>query len=269
MRNKNDYSASDHTFAICAYKENPYLEDCILSVLDQTILGNVILSTSTPNAYIKGLAQKYDLPLYINEGKGNMEDNFNFALSKAETPFVTLCHQDDYFHKTYLEEVIKLLNKSQNALILFTDYIEDRNHQLVEKNTLLKIKRIVSFPLRFRVFWKSEWVRRRILSVCNPICCPSVTYHKEAVPGKVFDSGFSSSIDWKCWEKLSRLDGQFIYCPKKLVYHRIWEGSETTATIQNSVRMREDQEILRLFWPEPIANIILRVYSTSEKSNQL
>ena len=56
-----------HTFAICAYKESSYLEDCIKSVLKQKVKSNILIATSTPNEHIKGLAEKYGLPLYINE----------------------------------------------------------------------------------------------------------------------------------------------------------------------------------------------------------
>ena len=31
------YTGKNHTFAICAYKESPFLEECILSLLDQTV----------------------------------------------------------------------------------------------------------------------------------------------------------------------------------------------------------------------------------------
>ena len=38
-----------HTFAVCAYKESPYLEACIQSLLDQTVRTDIIVATSTPN----------------------------------------------------------------------------------------------------------------------------------------------------------------------------------------------------------------------------
>ena len=61
-----EYSEKNHTFIICAYQENPYLENCILSILNQEVLGKVMISTSTPNQYILGLAEKYDIPIVVN-----------------------------------------------------------------------------------------------------------------------------------------------------------------------------------------------------------
>ena len=43
-----DMSAK-HTFVICAYKESAYLEECILSLKQQTVKSNIIMITSTPN----------------------------------------------------------------------------------------------------------------------------------------------------------------------------------------------------------------------------
>ena len=54
---------NDHTFAICAYKESPYLEECILSLKNQTVKSNIIMATSTPNEWIQGLAKKYEIPM--------------------------------------------------------------------------------------------------------------------------------------------------------------------------------------------------------------
>ena len=51
-----------HTFAICAYKESPYLEECIKSLKSQTVKSNIIIVTSTPNQFISDLSEKYHLP---------------------------------------------------------------------------------------------------------------------------------------------------------------------------------------------------------------
>ena len=54
----------DHTFAVCAYQESPYLEECIKSLKKQTIKSNILIATSTPNDYIKGISDKYTIPYY-------------------------------------------------------------------------------------------------------------------------------------------------------------------------------------------------------------
>ena len=50
-----------HTFVICAYKESSYLEECIVSLEKQTVKSNILMVTSTPNAFISGMAEKCHL----------------------------------------------------------------------------------------------------------------------------------------------------------------------------------------------------------------
>ncbi len=44
-----EFSAKDHTFAICAYGESPFLRECIESLLGQTIKTRIIMASSTDN----------------------------------------------------------------------------------------------------------------------------------------------------------------------------------------------------------------------------
>ena len=95
----------DHTFAICAYKESEFLEECILSLVNQTVKTNIIMATSTPNDYIKNLANKYQIPLFIRNGKSDIRDDWNFAYNSADTEWVTIAHQDDRYNPAYVEEM--------------------------------------------------------------------------------------------------------------------------------------------------------------------
>jgi len=261
------YSATDHTFMVCAYQENLYLEECILSVLNQTLKGQVKISTSTPNQYIIDLANKYCLELVVNCGSGTNVDNFNFAYTQAKTKLVTLCHQDDYYCPEYLENILRMANKGKEPIIIYTDYFEDREGRRVKSNLLLNVKRILNFPLQFSVLRGKRWVRRRILSFGCPICCPSVTFNKASIPDMPFLDVYNGNIDWDAWIRLSNLRGEFLYCNKQLVAHRIWGESTTSRAINNMERDSEDYEILCSLWPEPIAKIIFAAYRHSQDSN--
>jgi len=258
-----------HTFAICAYKESPYLEDCIRSLKAQTEHSEIILSTSTPNPYIEGLCEKYGIPLYVNEGEKGITQDWNSALTRVSTPVVTIAHQDDVYFPDYVKELKALALKSSRPLIFFSDYSELRNGEYVHDNRLLRVKRLMLLPLRFPPFRGSRFVRRRILSMGSPICCPSVAFFRENLPEVIFRNHFRTNEDWEAWEMISKLKGRFLYCSRPLMAHRIHEGSETTAAIRETGRFGEDLEMFRKFWPESIARILCRVYGTSEKSNQV
>ena len=106
----------DHTFAVCAYQESPYLEECIKSLKKQTIKSNILIATSTPNDYIKGIADKYTIPYYINKGEGGITQDWNFAYSCAKTKYITIAHQDDIYEKDYLEIVLKHITRAKHPL---------------------------------------------------------------------------------------------------------------------------------------------------------
>ena len=93
---------AEHTFAICAYGESPYLEKCILSLKNQKAGSHIIMTTATPNDHIRRLAEQYDIPLYINEKGGSIAKDWKYALDMAQTDLVTLAHQDDIYHPCFL-----------------------------------------------------------------------------------------------------------------------------------------------------------------------
>lgn len=260
---------SGHTFAICAYKESPYLEECIISLKNQKLHSNIIVVTSTPNDYIKDIAAKYGIPYFVNHGEGGITQDWNFAYSCADTEYITIAHQDDIYDEDYLVTAMQLLEKSGKPLIFFSDYYEIRNGKKVNSNKLLNIKRMMLFPLRVVPFQKSRWIRRRILSLGSPICCPSVIFAADNLPGVIFRNGFRACEDWEAWEMISRIKGQFIYAPKALMGHRIHVDSETSAIIGDNMRTGEEYQMFCKFWPRWIARILIKFYSRGQESNRL
>lgn len=260
---------SNHTFVICAYKESPYLEECVQSLMAQTLKSQIILITSTPNRLIEQIVEKYNLRYFVNQGESGIVQDWNFGYSKAETDFVTIAHQDDIYEPEYTKKILEYIKKSKQPLIAFCDYGEIRNGIKTLNTKMLRIKRLMLSPLRFVPFQKMKWIRRRILSFGDPICCPSVAFARNNLPEPVFSVKFRAAEDWQAWEKLSRLKGEFVYIYQPLVFHRIHEGSETSIIIGDNVRTKEDYEMFCMFWPKPIAKLLVRFYASSQKSNDV
>lgn len=262
------YKNTDHTFVVCAYRESPYLEECILSLRQQTIKSRICVATATPNRYISELADKYHLPLFVNTGEKGIAGDWNFGCSCADTPLVTLAHQDDVYCPTYAESVLDALNCCGRPLIAFTDYSEIRNGMTVNRSRLLFVKRLLLTPLKVRRLWKSRWVRRRILSLGSAICCPSVTMVKENLDAPIFKNNMKSNIDWQAWEEISRKPGEFAYVAHPVMKHRIHEESTTSELLEVNGRKQEDLYMFRKFWPGWIARGIDWFYRVNEKSNR-
>lgn len=254
---------NNHSFVICAYKESAFLEECIKSLVNQNIKSNIIISTSTPNDHINNLALKYEIPVYINDGEKGIGQDWNFGVSKTNTKFVTIAHQDDVYEKNYSEEILKKMD--DKTVIAFTKYKEIKNGEVIDLTRNLKIKEIMLLPFRF--FKKSKFIKKLILSLGSPICCPSVTLNTDKVGKTPFIIGMKSNLDWNTWVTLADAKGKYIYINKYLMYHRIHQESETSKTIVDNVRLEEDYMMFRKFWPKFIADILIKKYRRAIETN--
>ena len=91
------------------------------------------MATSTPNEWIQGLAEKYEIPLYINTGEGGIAQDWNFAYRQAKTDYVTIAHQDDIYEPNYLKMIFGELKKGKDPIVVFTDYGELRDGEIFQK----------------------------------------------------------------------------------------------------------------------------------------
>ena len=226
------------------------------------------MATSTPNVLIQGVAEKYQIPLHINQGQGGIAQDWNYAYAQASTEYITLAHQDDVYEPEYAACALNGLSQSKDPLIWFSDYYEIRHGQKIAKNRLLFIKRLLLSPLRLRNLQRLTFAKRFCLALGNSICCPAVTFAAGNLPKEIFSAHFRSNVDWQALESLSRLRGSFQYHPHMLVGHRIHGESETSKVIGDSQRSTEDLEMFQKFWPLSIASRLSKFYASSEKSNK-
>lgn len=261
---------NNHTFVVLAYKESKYLEECINSLLSQSLKTNIVIATSTPNKYINDIAKKNKIKVIINKENKGIANDFNFAVNCVESNLITIAHQDDIYDKDYAKNIVEKYKNYKNALIFFTNYFEIRNNEKVYSNKNIKIKEKLLFLLKNKKLSSYRFVKRSALRFGNAICCPSVTFCKKNIHLKeIFTSTFTSNMDWLAWERLSKENGSFIYINKKLMGHRVHEESTTTKIIEEGNRTNEDYEMFVKFWPKWIAKILNKFYKNSEKSNKV
>ena len=267
-----NYSAQDHVFAVCAYGESPYLEECIRSLEGQTVKSRIVVCTATPNEHIKGIAAAHGLDVIVNKGPHGIAEDWNFAYKHAGGELVTLAHQDDLYRSDYTQKILRKAGKARHPLILFTDYFEIRNGEYSYWNTNvnLLVKKIGQLPLRIPRAGESRFAKRMVLAFGDMICCPSVTFVRKNLPKQIFQPHFQANLDWQAWERLSKHRGEFCYIPEALMGHRIHAESATTKVIgKNHSRSAEDLEMYRRFWPEWMAQLLNRIYSLSQNGNEL
>lgn len=257
---------TNHTFAICAYKESPYLEECVKSLVNQTVKTNIIMATSTPCEYIQNIAQRYDIPLFVREGKSDIRDDWNFAYDKAETDWVTIAHQDDTYHKEYVKSFFETIEKYKNATAFITDYMPIKNGMVGSRDINSKIRRFLRKPLKYPVLAGKRFWKRAVLSLGNSICCPSVTYNKSELGESFFTSELKFNIDWDTFLKLADMKGTMAYIEKPLTYYRVHDGATSKEFIVDNRRVIDDKVMFSKFWPKWVVEVIMIFYKKAYKT---
>jgi hypothetical protein len=179
----------------------------------------------------------------------------------------TIAHQDDTYCPNYAKHCIEKFNAAAHPLLFFTGYGEIRGDKLVDSNKILEVKKRMLKPLEDSKNASSIKRRRRILSLGSAISCPSVSFYLPNLVQPIFSTEMKCSLDWQAWSNIALQEGDFLYEPEVLMYHRIHEESATSSLIADNTRSAEDLAILKQYWPSPIAKLINLIYSSAQASN--
>ncbi len=233
----------NHTFVILAYNMSDDLEECIKSVINQSVKSNIIIATSTPNDYIIDLASEYSLGVMVNKAKSNKGRDYNFAIKSFDTELVTIAHQDDLYDRNYTKEIKKCYKKNKDATIIFTDNYEIHGDKKIKKSKKLFWIRYYLFPLRFSLFQNKKFFKLRSLRRDKYICTSSITFVKKNIDVDIFPTNLKYDNDWQGLIDLAKKNTKFVYLKEKLVGYRVEEKEE------NKAKDKEDEKILRCMYP--------------------
>ncbi len=250
---------------IPVYGDSPYIDECIASLLNQTVHSEIFITTRQSSERIKKAAEKYGIKLIVNEKSECIADDWNFAYSIAGTKYVTLAHQDDIYLPGYTESNLLEAESSKDVSIIFTGYKERKDSDISRTNLKLIIKEFLLLPIRIRRKGiAGRFAKNLILRFGCPVCCPTVFFNKENIRNFAFDRKFRINPDWDAWLRLAEENGRFIYNRGKYLEHRIHHGSETAKNIEQ--RRTEDRLIFKRLWYFPMSLILSSLYSLSYKS---
>lgn len=255
-----------HTFAVCAYKDSPYLETCIKSLKRQSVPTNIILCTSTPSKYLQGMAEVFGLPLYVREGASDIQDDWNFAYHMAESRLVTIAHQDDYYHKDYVKTLQTCWERYPDTTVFTTDCAVVKDDTVQKPGLVPFVKHLLRLPLRLRQLADKTWVKKAALVFGNPIICPSCTYDKESLGEPLFDSPLKFALDWDTMWKLAKRPGRFVCVEKPLMYYRIHGEATTKACIENQERASDEAAMYAKIWPRPMVRLLMCFYKRAYRA---
>ncbi|MDD6196692.1 MAG: glycosyltransferase family A protein [[Clostridium] aminophilum] len=254
-----------HTFAVCAYGDSPYLEQCVRSLTRQTVRSEIIICTATPSDYICRIAEKYGICLYARDGEPGIREDWQYAWEKSGGLLVTIAHQDDIYRRTYTEELIRAYGKYPDLSLFASDYmtIKMKNGKAVDDtfNTVWLVKKILRLPLRLQLISDRTWLKLSGLVFGNSICCPTCTYNKALIGDReMFPSEMKFALDWDNLVDLASAAGRFVITEKPLLAYRVHDGAATFRSMQDDGRNWEEEAMFRKLWPESIADLLMKLY---------
>lgn len=260
MRERFD---TNHTFAVCAYKDSPYLEECLRSLTKQSVPTNIIVCTSTPSPYIEGLAGKYGLPVYVRDGESDIQEDWNFAYDTADTQFVTIAHQDDVYGKDYARTLFEKRKRYADMSVFFCSYEAIKGTRVEPHERSSMVKRLLCLPVSVTALADLRFLKKSCLCLGNSMSCPMITYNKNIVGPTPFRSELKYALDWEMNWKLACGPGRFVYVRRPLGFYRIHEGATSKEFIVNHKKEQEDMLMFRRFWPEWLVKGIMVFYKKS------
>ena len=259
-----------HVFSICAYKESPYLKECIESLISQSVASEIIICTSTPCDYISDLARSYGICLYVRQGRSGLREDWNFAVETAVkekgAELVTVAHQDDVYDKNYAKALLNAYSFFPDMSVFCTacNNIDSEGKPIPE--TAERIKRILRLPLRLRRLSDRRFIKRLVISFGNSIVCPSCSYNIPVTGKPIFRNDYSFVTDWDALIRLSDAPGRFVCIEKPLISYRIHQGAATKVNILNHNREKEEEEMYRKLWPGFVSEFLMRFYKLSYRA---
>ena len=250
-----------HTFVILAHNESDDLEECIKSVLNQSVKSNILMVTSTPNDYILDLASKYSLGIMVNEEESNKGSDYNFAINSCNTKLVTIAHQDDLYDRNYTKEILNCYKKHKDATIIFTDNYEIKKDIKIKKSKRLICQKYFLLPLKYSFFQNKKFFKIRALRRNKYICTSSITFNKKEIKYDLFPVNLTYDNDWKGLLDLANNNSRFIYLSKRLVGYRIEDKK------YNEEKLIEDLNIQINLYPKWFFNNFIKKKNTKKCFN--
>ena len=219
---------------IPAYNAELYIEDTIISVLQQTLASDqieiiVVNDGSTDNtvAILQKYIQQQDISYFEHEGGLNLgvSKTRMLGIRKSKGEYIAFLDADDLFKTDKLEKQLEILKENPSVILTHSkaEFINETN-QLFNNEFVLDDK-----DKKYRLNELESWLKY------SPICNSSILVRKEFL-FKVhveYPQAFQHE-DWLLLTLLSAY-GDFYYCNEALVSYRYHEKSSTAGLLKNNL----------------------------------
>jgi len=219
------------------YNGKKYLEQVIKSVQEQTFANweMIIFDDGSKDGSFE-MAQDFakgnsKIKVFCHPGNKNLglAKTLQKALSLAKGEYIAFLENDDYWHKTYLEEKIKILNKNKDFIVINKPVFFGEEKRVKKLSLYYKIIYLYCSIVNFS---KNIWNLNKIFSFLNPVCTFSTLCVKREILEKLdFNTPFAPWLDKWLLLQLS-FNHKFYFIYKELTFWRLSNSSWTMKSIK-------------------------------------
>jgi glycosyltransferase involved in cell wall biosynthesis len=138
------------TIALPVYKRTDYIRKALDSAVNQTVKCRILLiDNNSPHDEFKTIIESYNNPLikYVKTSETVPQDeNFNNCFRYADTPWVTILHDDDMLHCQFVEMAAGIFEKYKDKVggITTECHVAEKEWEGINKKTSMtdNIKRV-------------------------------------------------------------------------------------------------------------------------------
>jgi glycosyltransferase involved in cell wall biosynthesis len=233
------------TIVIPAYGESPYLERCISSIVDSQdpSVQIVVIDDASPTTFVQIVAEKYfpRISYLRNEKNLGIANNFNKALSSANSLFVQIVGQDDLIMDSMVKVIQSADNLSEKCFAIHPA-VTSVNGLGNPSFGMYEVFKSIIKPDSGRAY-SGENLRKRLL-LGNWTYFPSIIWNKKLLPEAPFSHELNYCMDLELLLRMCATDSFFFLSDKKgFIYRRHRESVSMGAEPRK--RFVEEMNVIR------------------------
>ena len=241
------------TIVIPAYGESPYLDQCITSIVNSqdASVQIIVIDDASPTSFVRNISEKYFPRIsYIrNEKNLGVANNFNKALSSANSLFVQIVGQDDLI----VDSMVKVIHSAKDyvdqcfAIHPAVKVIDSLGNSSFDMNEV--IKSIIK-PASQKTY--SGDTLRKSLLLGDWTYFPSIIWNKNLLPEAPFSDEFKYCMDLDLLLRMCATDSALFLSDKKGFHYRRHSKSVSMAAVPKK-RFEEEMIVIRRHRRESIS----------------
>ena len=214
------------TIALPVYNRTDFVKSALDSAVKQTVPCSILLiDNNSPHNDFKEIVESYkgvDIKYIKTEETVPQDENFNNCFRFAETPWVTVLHDDDMLHCQYVEFCQTILEKHGEDVggIMAPSFVSEE--EWPEVYTQKGLKDDIRFLNKAYFYY-------------NTVPFPGVLVNKDvALKIGGFNNLLHPIADFDFWYRYSR-EMPMVYIPQPMAYYRISPSQSTNNLVHDMI----------------------------------